>query len=132
MAHCPFPKLSPQQLSALQARFLDIKPSIEKHGRIYFRFVRCKQRLADLIAEMVALGWKYSSRPVNHTPHCLGNWRKQVCGGRSCFRSECLRDHVFGGVPSGAEVWAACQRCGSSSFKCSTGCVGRRASTSRR
>jgi hypothetical protein len=38
-----------------------------------------------------------ASRPVNHTPQCLGSWRKQVCGGRSCFRSEGLRDHVFGG-----------------------------------
>jgi hypothetical protein len=64
MSHCPSPKLPPEQLAALQARFLEIKPSIEKHGRIYFRFVHCKQRLADLIAEMVALGWKYFVRLV--------------------------------------------------------------------
>jgi hypothetical protein len=64
MPKIPFPELTPKQLSALQSRFLDIKPSIEKHGRIYFRFIRCKQRLADLIAEMVALGWKYFVRLV--------------------------------------------------------------------
>jgi hypothetical protein len=64
MSRQPFPQLPPEQLAALQARFVELRPQIEKHGRIYFRFVRCKQRLADLIAEMVSLGWKYFVRLV--------------------------------------------------------------------
>jgi hypothetical protein len=59
MSKRPFPELPPEQLGALQARFEEIRPQIEKHGRIYFRHVRCAQRLADLTAEMVAIGWKW-------------------------------------------------------------------------
>ena len=59
MSHCPFPKLPPQQLAAIHARFEAIRPQIEKHGTIYFRHVKCPHRLADLIAEMLALAWKW-------------------------------------------------------------------------
>jgi hypothetical protein len=43
----------------LHARFLLILPSIELHGRIYFRHLRCRHRRADLIQEMRALAWKW-------------------------------------------------------------------------
>ncbi len=59
MCQRPFPDLTPQQLAELHAYYETIRPQIETHGRICFRHVKCKQRLADLIAEMVALGWKW-------------------------------------------------------------------------
>ncbi len=61
MCKRPFPDLTPQQLAELQARFQEILPQIEIHGRIYFRHV-CSQRRADLVAEMVALGWLWLVR----------------------------------------------------------------------
>jgi hypothetical protein len=64
MSQRPFSQLSPDQLTALQARFLEIRPQIENHGRIYFRHIKCCHRLADLVAEMVSLGWKYFVRLV--------------------------------------------------------------------
>ena len=50
---------TPTALSAhvLQVRFLSILPRIELHGRISFRHVRCADRRADAVAEMVALSW---------------------------------------------------------------------------
>src|SRR6185436_14103918 len=46
----------------LQARFLTLLPRIERHGRVFFRGVRCPVRKADLIAETVALCWKWIVR----------------------------------------------------------------------
>jgi hypothetical protein len=43
----------------LQARFLSILPRIELHGRISFRHVRCADRRADAVAEVVAIAWKW-------------------------------------------------------------------------
>ncbi len=59
MSRRPFPNLSPEQLAALQAQFEQIIPQIQTHGRIYFRHVKCPHRLADLLGEMVAMGWKW-------------------------------------------------------------------------
>ena len=47
---------------ALHARFLLILPHVERHGRIYFRHVRCPHRKADAIQEMTALGWQWFLR----------------------------------------------------------------------
>jgi hypothetical protein len=49
-------------LHALHARFLSILPRIELHGRVYFRHLRCPHKKEDLIAEMVALCWKWFLR----------------------------------------------------------------------
>jgi hypothetical protein len=46
----------------LHARFLAILPLIEQHGRIYFRHVKCPDRRADRVAEMVALAWHWYVR----------------------------------------------------------------------
>lgn len=48
--------------SLLHARFVSILPRIQHHGFIYFRHVRCRQKRADCIAEMVALAWKWFIR----------------------------------------------------------------------
>jgi hypothetical protein len=50
------------RLRALQLAFLAILPRIERHGRVYFRHVRCPDRKADAIAEMVALSWRWFVR----------------------------------------------------------------------
>jgi hypothetical protein len=58
-AEVPSPmKLCPN-LASLHSRFLSLLPRIELHGRVAFRGVRCKDRLEDCIAEMVALAWKW-------------------------------------------------------------------------
>jgi hypothetical protein len=52
----------PSALEQLQCRFLGILPRIERHARIYFRHVGCRQKRTDLIAETVALAWKWFAR----------------------------------------------------------------------
>jgi hypothetical protein len=47
--------------SALHASFLAILPQVQRHGRIYFRGARSDRR-ADLVAEMVALAWRWFVR----------------------------------------------------------------------
>jgi hypothetical protein len=49
-------------IEALQGRFLCLLPSIEMHGQIYFRDVKCPARKADAIQEMRALAWKWFVR----------------------------------------------------------------------
>jgi hypothetical protein len=49
---------------ALHARFLEILPRIELHGRIYFRFLRSSQQKEEALAEMAALAWKWFQRLV--------------------------------------------------------------------
>src|ERR1700680_1074524 len=46
-------------IEALQLRFLTLLPRIELHGRISFRHVRCPIQREEVIAEMVALCWKW-------------------------------------------------------------------------
>ena len=59
----PHPAHGPgKSVGALHARFLLILPRIERHGRIYFRHVRCPHRKADAIQEMTALGWQWFLR----------------------------------------------------------------------
>ena len=47
--------------SGLHASFLAILPQLQRHGRIYFRGVRSDRR-ADLVAETVALAWRWFVR----------------------------------------------------------------------
>jgi hypothetical protein len=49
-------------LPDLQFAFLTILPRIERHGRVYFRHVRCPDVKADAVAEMVALSWRWFVR----------------------------------------------------------------------
>jgi hypothetical protein len=56
------PSPATTRLRALQLAFLSILPRIERHGRVYFRHVRCPGRKADAIGEMVALSWRWFVR----------------------------------------------------------------------
>ncbi len=42
-----------------QQRFLGILPKIRTHAKVYFRHVRCRYKRDDLIAETVALAFKW-------------------------------------------------------------------------
>ncbi len=53
------PVLVPEDL---HARFLLVLPRIERHGRVYFRHLRCPHRKEDAVQEMVALCWKWFVR----------------------------------------------------------------------
>ena len=55
------PRVTPS-VSRLQARFLQIRDRIETHARIYFRNIKCWFEKADLIAETIALSWKWFRR----------------------------------------------------------------------
>ena len=46
----------------LQSRFLALLPRIESYARFHFRGVRCANRKADRIAEVIALAWKWFLR----------------------------------------------------------------------
>ncbi len=54
------PHAQPQ--AALHAAFLSIVPRIERHGRVYFRGLKDPDKLEELLAEMVALSWKWCLR----------------------------------------------------------------------
>lgn len=56
--HRPTPKI----LTLLQAHFLGILPKIERHGRCFFRYIRCFHTKQDRIAETVAIAWKWFLR----------------------------------------------------------------------
>ena len=56
------PSPATTRLRALQLAFLAILPRIERHGRVYFRHVKCPDRKADAIGEMVALSWRWFVR----------------------------------------------------------------------
>jgi hypothetical protein len=79
-------------LPKLQSRFLSILPRIRTHARIYFRFVRCAVKKADLIAEAVALAWKWFVRLAQQGkdacrfPSVLATYAAKAvkCGRRVC------------------------------------------------
>lgn len=50
-----------RHLAALHARFLELLPRVELHGRIYFRHL-CPHKKAEAIQEMRALAWKWFLR----------------------------------------------------------------------
>jgi hypothetical protein len=52
------------RLALLHARFLSLVPRIRLHGRVYFQHVRCPFTREDLIAEMVAVCWRWFLRLV--------------------------------------------------------------------
>ncbi len=51
-------------LPTVQEVFLSLVPRIERHGRVFFRHVKCPHRKQDAVAEMVALAWKWFVRLV--------------------------------------------------------------------
>jgi len=77
----------------LQVRFLGILPRIEQHAKIAFRHVVCREKRADLIAETVALAWRWFQRlaergkDATQFPSVLANYAaravrsgRRVCG----------------------------------------------------
>jgi len=59
--HSPtVPVPSADCLAALHAAFLThVLPRVERHGRVYFRHVRCRDRKEELLAELRGLAWKW-------------------------------------------------------------------------
>lgn len=52
----------PVRDSRLHDAFLGILPKIETHARIYFRSIRCSEKKADRISEVIALAWAWFCR----------------------------------------------------------------------
>jgi hypothetical protein len=52
----------PPDAAALHDRFLSLLPAVERHGRVYFRHLRCRHRLEEALAEMAAMTWKWFLR----------------------------------------------------------------------
>ena len=46
----------------LHRRFLAVLPTIERHGHVYFRHLRCWHRLEEAVAEVVAVAWRWFVR----------------------------------------------------------------------
>src|SRR5437660_259462 len=46
----------------LHAAFLPLLPRIELHARIFFRHLKCPHQKQDMVAETVALSWKWFLR----------------------------------------------------------------------
>jgi len=49
----------------LHAGFLALLPRIVTHAKIHFRYVRCPGRRDDLIAECIAVSWKWYMRAIS-------------------------------------------------------------------
>jgi hypothetical protein len=46
-------------MTHLHSRFLSFLPRIEAHAKFIFRDIRCSAKLADWVAEVIALAWKW-------------------------------------------------------------------------
>ncbi|MBY0228810.1 MAG: hypothetical protein K2W96_06010 [Gemmataceae bacterium] len=53
---------APEAVPAPHAGFLSLLPRLQAHGNAYFRHVACPQRRDDLVAEAVAIAWKWYLR----------------------------------------------------------------------
>ncbi|MFO0881542.1 MAG: hypothetical protein U0840_29940 [Gemmataceae bacterium] len=51
-----------KDLNALHAHFLAILPRIETHAKVRFRYLRCPGRRDDMIAEVIAVCWRWFLR----------------------------------------------------------------------
>lgn len=79
-------------LPQLQARFLMILPLIQRHARMAFRHVCCRQRHADCLAETIALSWRWfldlarRGKDATRFPVVLASYaaRSVRCGRRVC------------------------------------------------
>jgi hypothetical protein len=49
-------------MTSLHSRFLSFLPRIEAQAKFFFRDVRCTAKLADCVAEVVALAWKWFAK----------------------------------------------------------------------
>jgi hypothetical protein len=66
----PGPSAAP--LAALHAAFLThVLPRVERHGRVYFRHVKCPDRKEELLAELRGLAWKWFVRLVRRGKQVL-------------------------------------------------------------
>lgn len=85
-------KLRPVNPARARARFLIILPRIRRHATIYFRRVRCPHHQEDLVAEAVALAWKWFVRleergkDATRFPSVLATFAARAvrCGRRVC------------------------------------------------
>lgn len=76
----------------LEAAFRSILPIVERHAKIYFRHVKCMDRKGDLVAEAVALSWKWflalarRGKDATAFPTTLATYaaRAVCCGRRLC------------------------------------------------
>jgi hypothetical protein len=60
------------RLAALHAAFLaHVLPRVERHGRVYFRHVKCPDRKEELLAELRGLAWKWYVRLVSRGKNVL-------------------------------------------------------------
>lgn len=59
---CTIPPPALSQVDRLHARFVELLPRIERHGRTVFRHLKCPATRADAIQEMLALAWKWFLR----------------------------------------------------------------------
>jgi hypothetical protein len=64
MCASPLPSPDARSIEDLHVRFLALLPRIEAHARIYFRYALCRQQREDLVAEVIALAWKWYARLV--------------------------------------------------------------------
>jgi hypothetical protein len=95
----------------LQARFLNILPRIERHGRCYFRHVKCPHQREELLAEMRGLAWLWFVRLAGRGKDVAGfvsalatyaaraaHSGRRVCGqerGKDVLSSLARRRHGF-------------------------------------
>jgi hypothetical protein len=97
-------------LSQLHAAFQSIVPRIERHGRFYFRHVRCHAKREDAIADMVAFSWKWfvqlverGKDPLAFVSRIADFAARHVRRGRRLHGQDTTRD---------AMSWVAQQRAG--------------------
>jgi hypothetical protein len=94
---CQFP------IPALHARFLALLPAIERHGRFYFRNLRCPHHKEEMLQEMQALAWRWFLRLIRRGkdpadfPSALASFAaRAVHNGRRLCGHEKPRDVLSG------------------------------------
>jgi hypothetical protein len=59
-------------VNSLHATFLaEVLPRVERHGKVYFRHVKCPDRKAELLAELRGLAWQWFVRLVRRGKQVL-------------------------------------------------------------
>ena len=93
------PAARPLSTDALHAVFVALLPRIIRHGRVYFRHLKCPHRMEDALAEMAALAWRWCvalaqrGKDVTRFPSALAAFAaRAVKSGRRLCRMESGQD----------------------------------------
>ena len=93
------PESPAPSIDQLHAEFLAILPRVETHAQIHFRHLRCADKRADAVAEVIALAWQWylrlieQGKDINEFVSTVADYAvRHVRAGRRLCGAEKVRD----------------------------------------